>query len=139
MSARQRGFSLLEVLVAFVILALVGVALFQLFGGALNNGSAAAEWSRALLVAESRLAAAASTVPLKEATDQGTEDDGRLRWETRVSQYQTPETPPELERLSETMTIRMYRVDAQVTFPGDNGRDRVVALSTLKIGPRNPP
>jgi prepilin-type N-terminal cleavage/methylation domain-containing protein len=34
------GFSLLEVLVAFVIVALVATALFRLFGGALNNASA---------------------------------------------------------------------------------------------------
>ena len=52
--SRTRGFSLLEVLVAFVILALVATALFRLFSGALNNASAAEEWSRALLVAESR-------------------------------------------------------------------------------------
>jgi prepilin-type N-terminal cleavage/methylation domain-containing protein len=35
------GFSLLEVLVAFVILALVATALFRLFGGALSNASGA--------------------------------------------------------------------------------------------------
>ena len=34
---RTRGFSLLEVLVAFVILALVGTTLFRLFGASLNN------------------------------------------------------------------------------------------------------
>jgi len=43
-----RGFSLLEVLVAFVILALVAGALFELFGGALRNAGAAGEWTRAL-------------------------------------------------------------------------------------------
>src|SRR6478609_1305712 len=66
---RHRGFSLLEVLVAFVIVALVATALFRLFGGALNNASAAGEWSRALLLAESRLALAANVVPLREASD----------------------------------------------------------------------
>ena len=67
----QRGFSLIEVLAAFVILALVATALFQLFSGALLNASAADEWSRASLVAESRLAAAAGAVPLVETTDRG--------------------------------------------------------------------
>ena len=50
-----RGFSLIEVLAAFVILALVATALFRLFGDSLRNASAAEDWSRALLVAESRL------------------------------------------------------------------------------------
>ena len=53
---RARGFSLLEVLVAFVILAAVATALFRLFSGALANASAADEYSRAMLVAESALA-----------------------------------------------------------------------------------
>ena len=45
---RTAGFSLLEVLAAFVILALVATALFRLFSGSLSNASAAEEWSRAL-------------------------------------------------------------------------------------------
>ena len=60
-------------LVAFIIVALVVTALFRLFGGALGNASAADEWSRALLVAQSRLALAASAQPLREATDAGSE------------------------------------------------------------------
>ena len=58
----QGGFSLLEVLVAFIILALVATALFRLFGGALGNASAADDWTRAMLVAQSRLALAAWAV-----------------------------------------------------------------------------
>ena len=51
---RNSGFSLLEVLAAFVILALVATALFRLFSGSLQNASAAEDWSRALLIAESQ-------------------------------------------------------------------------------------
>ena len=55
----MRGFSLIEVLAAFVILALVATALFRLFSASLNNASASEEWSRALQVAESQLEVAA--------------------------------------------------------------------------------
>src|SRR5665213_2161736 len=64
-SQRQRGFSLLEVLVAFVILALVGTALSRLYSSSLRNASAAEEWSRAELVAEGQLSAASGAIPLK--------------------------------------------------------------------------
>ena len=136
---RSRGFSLLEVLVAFVVVALVATALFRLFGGALNNASAADEWSRALLLAESRLATAASTVPLREASDQGSESDGRLRWQTKVAAYVTPDTSPELERASDNTPTRLFRVTTEVHFPSDMGGDRVVALSTVRLAARNPP
>ena len=51
MLARNRGFSLLEVLVAFVILALVGTLLYRLFGASLNNAGLADEYSRAAVYA----------------------------------------------------------------------------------------
>jgi len=133
---RARGFSLLEVLVAFVIVALVVTALFRMFGGALGNASAADEWSRALLVAQSRLELAAATQPLREATDAGT--DGRIAWRTSVVAYVPPDANPDLERASEPMPTRLYRISVDVRFPGLNGRERTLTLSTLKIGARNP-
>jgi len=138
MRTKESGFSLLEVLVAFVILSLVATALFRLFGGALGNAAAASEWSRALLVAQTRLAVAASALPLRESTDQGSETDGRVRWETKVAPYTPPNTTDDLERASEALPARLYRVSVDVRFPSDNGRDRVVSLSTLELGARNP-
>ncbi len=137
-AAPARGFSLLEVLVAFVILALVATALFRLFGGALNNAAAADEWSRALLVAETRLAVAANAFPLREGSDQGTEKDTLLKWQTKVEPYVTPDTSPELAQASESSPTRLYRITAEVHFPSDLGKDRVVSLSTLRLAARNP-
>lgn len=138
MSTKENGFSLLEVLVAFVILSLVATALFRLFGGALGNAAAASDWSRALLVAETRLAVAANAQPLREGADQGMESDGRIRWETKVTPYTPPNTTDDLERASEALPTRLFRVTADVRFPSDNGGERVVSLSTLKLGARNP-
>jgi general secretion pathway protein I len=135
-AARVRGFSLLEVLVAFVILSLVATALFGLFGGAMRNAAVAADWSRALLVAQSRLAEAASVQPLREGSAAGTEPDGRISWQTQVAAYAVPDPNPDLERASETMPTRLYRVSVGVRYTGDNGKERTLALSTLKVGAR---
>ena len=135
----QRGFSLIEVLAAFVILALVATALFQLFSGALLNASAADEWSRASLVAESRLAAAAGAVPLVEATDRGDEAEGRIHWETRVRAWDAPSVEPELARISDTMMTRLYRVEVDVRFPGLAGRERTLSLATVRLAAKDPP
>ncbi len=70
-----------------MILSLVATALFRLFSGALDNASAADDYSRAVLVAESVLAETAAARPLREATGQGTADDGRIEWTTRVEPY----------------------------------------------------
>jgi len=133
---RQAGFSLLEVLVAFVILALVGTAIFRLFGGALGNAAAADEWSRATLLAEARLVQAATADPLREASDSGTEDDGRLRWETKVVFWEPADVSPEARAASEPFPIRLFRVTSVVRLPSAPGRDRAVTLETVRIGAR---
>jgi general secretion pathway protein I len=133
-----RGFSLLEVLVAFVILSLVAIALFRLFSGALNNASAADDYSRAVLVAESALATAAAAQPLREETQSGSADDGRIAWTTRVAPYSPPGVPPDLERLTETTPTRLYRIAAEVTFAAPSGGQRTFALTTTRIGARDP-
>ena len=132
-----RGFSLLEVLVAFVILALVGTALFRLFSGALGNASAADDYSRAVLVAESVLAEAASTQPLREATRQGSVDDGRIEWTTRVAPYTAPGVNPDTERASESLPLKLFRVSAEVEFPAANGGKRTLALATTRIAAKD--
>jgi len=90
-----------------------------------------------MLVAQSRLTLAASTTPLRETNDAGSDTDG-LRWRTSVLPYVPPDANPDLERASETMTTRLYRINVDVSFAGGDGRERTVSLSTLKIGERNP-
>lgn len=134
---QARGFSLIEVLVAFVILALVATALFNLFSASLNNVTAAAEWSRALTVAESRLEAAAAAQPLKEGSERGSSQDGRVQWQTTVAPYVPPEADPDLERASEALAMRLLRISVEVTYTGGDGKPRKLALSTVRMGPRS--
>jgi general secretion pathway protein I len=135
-SSSARGFSLLEVLVAFVILSLVGTALFGMFSGALTNVGAADDYSRAVLVAESVLADAAGAQPLRETSQSGTTDNGRIAWTTRVTPYAAPQVAPEVEQGSQVMAMRMFRVVAEVTFPAASGKPRTFVLATLRLGPR---
>lgn len=134
----QRGFSLLEVLVAFVILSLVVTALFRLFSGALANASAADEYSRAVLVAESVLAETAAARPLRDSTQKGLADGDRIAWTTHVAPHTPPEVPPDLERATEAMPIRLYRITVEVVFPAPTGGQRTFALATTRIGARDP-
>jgi general secretion pathway protein I len=131
------GFSLLEVLVAFVILTLVAATLFKLFSGALANASAAEDYSRAVLIAESVLAETASAKPLKEVTREGTAEDGRIRWTARVAAYAPPDVPPDLDQAAQTLAVRLYRVSVDVAFPAPTGGTRTLALATTRIGVRD--
>ena len=135
---RVRGFSLIEVLAAFVILALVATALFRLFSASLTNATAAEDYSRALLVAESQLEQAAAAQPLREASERGADASGLVQWETRVAPYDAPDVDPDLEKATEALATRMYRVSVAVKFAGADGRERTLSLATVRVGPRNP-
>jgi general secretion pathway protein I len=138
--ARIAGFSLIEVLVAFVIVALVGTALFRLFGGALNNASAAEDYSRAVLLAESRMASiAVESTPLREgASDQGHSDDGKYTWVTRVEPYVGPGTTADQQQLGQAAAVRLLRITTTVSWPGTLGQDRSLALATVRLASKQP-
>jgi general secretion pathway protein I len=135
---RARGFSLLEVLVAFLILALVGTVLFRLFGASLNNAGAAEEYSRAVVLAESRLAAAAAVLPLREASDQGMSEDGRYAWTTTTAPYVAPDATPDQLRVGDAAAVRLWRIAVSVSWPGTLGNQRSIALSTVRLATNQP-
>ncbi len=76
---QQRGFSLLEVLVAFSILALSMGVLLQIFSGGLRNVGLSEDYARAAAIAETQLAGAGIEVPLVPGEARG-EFEEKFRW-----------------------------------------------------------
>lgn len=130
---RARGFTLLEVLVAFVILAVLGTALFRVFGASLNNASLGDEFSRAALYAESRLVAAGVEGPLLEGGSQGASEDGQYAWSTKIEPYLPPGMTDDQQRMAQTLPMRLWHLTVTVTWPADGGGQRTLALSTVRM------
>ena len=81
-----RGFTLIEVVVALVILTVALGALLQLFQTGLRSGGVAETRVYATLLAQSRLAALGVEAPL-EPGEIGGEIDERFRWSARIEPY----------------------------------------------------
>jgi len=125
-----RGFSLLEVLVAFTILAMLLAALFQVFSGGLHAARAGDRFTRATLIAQSRLAAVGLEQPLQEGVSSGSTDDA-FHWRITVGEYfddQLPAIDPIFRPL--TVAVEVYWEE------GDSPRS--VSLTSMLLGPKQP-
>ena len=90
---RQGGFSLLEVLVAVVVLGLSFVTLFELYSQGLSAAARAERYTDAMIHARSLMDGLLSEEPLEEGGDSGVLDD-LYTYSTAVSRLETEEDSP---------------------------------------------
>lgn len=131
---RQSGFTLIEVVVAFVLLTLVLSVGFQIFSTGMQRAVELDARSRALDIAQSELAAAGTTAPLKEGQAQGDSDDRRFHWTTTI----TPTDEGQDPKMPTQGAWILWRVETQVAWTTATGRPQQVALATLTLGQRTP-
>jgi general secretion pathway protein I len=125
--AGDRGFTLLEVLVALVVLSTTVVAALQLFGGGLRLARTAGDHAEAALVASAKLADLEPGALTEGQTD-GT--DGPYRWTRRVTL--DPALLPVEADSPETLRIRLARVSVEVRW-GQGRRFELVTLRAWRI------
>jgi general secretion pathway protein I len=125
--APQRGFSLLEVLVAFSILSLSLATLFALFGSGVRSTAVARDYQQALVVAESRMAylQGVTAQQLKMESAQGETPDGYY-WKSAVTPLE--QEPPVVAGFT------LYQLEVQVSWQ-EGGHARQIDLATLRLEP----
>lgn len=129
---RQRGFSLLETLVAFSILAVSLGALLRIFGGGGRAAVLTDEYARGLIVADSLLSSLGTETQLALGRKQGIVA-GTIRWEIQVSPL-----PIQAGNLSE-MNFGLKPVWVEVSASWGEGKPRAIRLNTIRLLPPNQP
>ncbi len=131
-----RGFSLIEVLVAFTLFAVALGVLMQIFSRGVNGASIADHYAKATMYAESRLAAIGLEETIKEGTTSGKFNDD-FAWQVTIKPYldTAPRDQMSID-FEKQYFAQLYEIEAKVTFATDDRKERVVTLSTLQLGPR---
>jgi general secretion pathway protein I len=129
---REGGFTLIEVVVAFVLLALVMVTAFEVFATGMSRAGDLDDRARALAIAQSKLAAAGTEELFREGQVQGDSEDRRFHWTTLITRSEEGQDP---SRPIQAPFI-LFRVDVRVDWRAAAGRDQSMVLSSLGLGQR---
>lgn len=126
--AKGAGFTLIEILAAFVIFALAFGAVMQALSGSVHNTVQSRGYTQAALMARSKMDRLGITEALEPGGYSGELDEG-YRYEMEIREWQ----PPEGEWADGNLQpqVQLYRVDLRVLW-GDEPRVRQAEFSTLR-------
>ncbi|HEY3919302.1 MAG TPA: prepilin-type N-terminal cleavage/methylation domain-containing protein [Stellaceae bacterium] len=123
----QSGFTLIEVLVATTIAALLLLPLLRGFSTGLTTTTRSGDLTEATLIAESTLETVGAATPLDEATGLDRQD-GRYRVSATVKRY-----PTGVADGTAALPVAAYEIAVTVGW-SEAAKLRSVALRTLRLG-----
>ena len=122
----HRGFSLLEVLVAFSIATLSLGVIFQIYAKGTRSAILGEEYAQAILIAESKLASSGTAENLSSANKNGREN--KYDWEILIEDF----VDEELTSLASSLTLKQVSVSVSWS---SGGKLRSISLQSLKPMP----
>jgi len=125
------GFTLIEVLVALVVLVLVLPPLLHIFTQGLTAANASGRYARATTVAESLLARTGPVIPLVPGQRTGTQA-GRYDWTLTIRPFTADKT------IDNRGPLALMEVIANVRW-SRGPLSRAITLRSLRIAPQGPP
>ena len=127
---RQRGYTLLEIMVAFAVLGVALVLLLGTLSGGVRQVRWAADSARAALHARSLLDVVGVGEPLEPGLRGGGFEDGRYRWVLQVEPYVDPARLP--DEPVDPFGPRLMHLVLQVQW-GEGGPRERLRLETLRL------
>jgi general secretion pathway protein I len=126
---RSRGFSLIELLAAFVVFAIGFGVMMEMTSSSLRNARVGAERTEVALWAQSKLDIAGIDAPIKPGAASG-EFDRKYRWEMNVTEWQPPDDAAQLD-VAGVAPIELYQIELIVRW-GQGDRERHARFVTLR-------
>jgi general secretion pathway protein I len=130
--SRQRGYTLIEVIVAFALLAAALALLLGTLSGAARQVRGSADAGRAALYAQSLMSQVGVGEPLEPGTRHGDFEDGRYRWSLDIRRWSDPAQPA--NALRDPGAPQLLEVRLGIEW-GDGGPGQRLLLRTLRLMP----
>lgn len=130
---RSAGFTLLEVMLAFVIFALSFATVLEIMAASMHGVGRAKDDTEVALLAQTLMDQVGIEIPVEEGEYSGTNMD-RYRWKMGVSLYdagtETESQGMSTQELADLSGIELYRVDLYVDWEAGK-RERSLHFSTI--------
>lgn len=126
----QRGYTLIEVIVAFALLAAALSLLLGTLSGAARQVRGSADGGRAALYAQSLMSQVGVGEQLEPGTENGEFEEGRYRWSLDIRPWADPAQPP--DALRDPAAPRLLEVRLGIEW-GDGGPRQRLLLRTLRL------
>ena len=133
----QRGYTLIEVMVAFAILALALTLLLGTLSGATKQIRWADDAGRAALHAESLLSQTGVGEVLEPGRTEGSFENGRYRWTMDIQPWVDPSLAEVPQQPVDPGAPRLLSLDLQVQWGSGAERERL-HLQSLRLVTPNP-
>lgn len=127
---RGRGFTLLELLLAFVVFALSFATVLEILSGSMRNTVRARHYSEAALTAQSLMDQVGLEIPLQAGYFVNGES-GEYEWEITIQNYTGDAENAHSVELSELTGITLLEVDLAISW-GQPPREQTRYFSTIK-------
>lgn len=128
---KQRGFSLLEILVAFSILAVLLGVLISIFSTGVRTAQLTGDYARAIQIAESLLTTASAETTFQEDERHGIIDE-TYSWIINVQRF----VPEDVNWNEEISPLLPFRIQVEVNWTG-RAQERTVRLVSLRMSDKN--
>lgn len=130
--ARSRGYTLLEVIVAFALLAMALTLLLGTLSGAARQVRWSSDAGRAAMYAQSLIDQVGVGQALKPGQRSGDFEQGRYRWTLGIQPWRDP--APASTQPIDPNALRLMEVQLAVEW-GDGGPGRRLLLRSLRSAP----
>jgi general secretion pathway protein I len=127
----EKGFTLLEIMIALAILGIALTVILQQFSTGLKTVRVTRDYTNALILAREKLEEFCLVKKLSEKEESGEFEDG-YRWRVVIAPYKEEEKK---ESSTEFLLLSMYTVTSMVSWDAGE-REKKVELATLKIVPK---
>lgn len=131
---RPAGFTLLEVMLAFVIFALSFATVLEIMAASMRSVARANDDTEVALLAQTLMDQVGTEIPVEEGAYSGTSMD-RYNWNLGITLYDASEEPDRTgmstTELAELSGVELYRVDLDIDWESGQ-RDRSAHFMTIQ-------